>query len=120
MTEIKTYTGGCHCKSVRFEVKAELGSLLACNCSICSKTGALLAFVPAAQFTLVSGEGALTDYQFARKNIHHLFCATCGVRAFGRGTGPDGNEMCAINARCLDDVDVGALPVTNFDGKSLP
>jgi len=56
-----------------------------CNCSICSRTGALLSFVPASAFTLEKGDDSLTDYQFKRKNIHHLFCKVCGVRSFARG-----------------------------------
>ena len=119
MAETRTYAGGCHCGTVRFEVKADLEHVIACNCSICSKKGYLLTFVPAEQFTLVSGGDALADYQFGRKRIHHLFCPACGVQSFGRGAGPDGREMCAVNVRCLEGVDVEALTITPFDGKSL-
>ncbi len=120
MSELNTYTGGCHCGQVRYEVKADLsGAAIVCNCSICSKTGAILAFAPAEQFTLLSGEDVLTDYQFNKKQIHHLFCSACGIRSFGRGTTPDGREMRAINVRCLDGVDIDALKIMKVDGKSL-
>jgi hypothetical protein len=33
MAEKKTYTGGCHCGEVRFEVTADLSSVVSCNCS---------------------------------------------------------------------------------------
>jgi hypothetical protein len=68
---------------------------------------------------LRSGADSLTDYQFNKKIIHHLFCRTCGIGSFARGTGPDGAEMIAINVRCLDGVDLDSLTVTPFDGKSL-
>jgi hypothetical protein len=116
---IETYAGGCHCGKVRYEVKAKLDSLLECNCSICSKTGARLAFVPAAQFKLLAGEDQLTDYQFGKQRIHHLFCKVCGIRSFARGTAPDGGQMAAINVRCLDDADLSAAKITQFDGKSM-
>lgn len=119
MSDEKTYTGGCHCGRVRYEVRADLGQVVSCNCSICSKTGALYAFVPAEQLTLLSGEDALADYQFHKKVLHHLFCTGCGIRSFGRGTAPDGTPMCSINVRCLDDVDLDALNVTRYDGKSV-
>ena len=61
---------------------------MSCNCSICQKRGALLTFVPAAQFKLLSGEDELTDYQFNKKIVHHLFCSHCGVGSFARGNGP--------------------------------
>lgn len=119
MTTAKTYTGSCHCGAVRFEVKMDLKHLVSCNCSICSRSGTLLAFVPVNQFKLHSGEGAQTDYQFGKKRLHHLFCSTCGTRSFAIGKGPDGTEMRAINVRCLEGVDVAALPVQQFDGKSM-
>ena len=69
-----------------------------------------LAFVPEAAFTLVKGQDDLRDYQFNKHNIHHLFCKTCGVASFARGTRRDGAPMIAINVRCLDgfDLDVPA------------
>jgi hypothetical protein len=114
----QTYTGGCHCGAVRFEFTGHLAGVAECNCSHCSKKGFLLAFVPAATFTLISGEDALTEYRFNKKHIAHRFCGTCGVQAFGAGTTPDGAEVRAINVRCVDDVDLDALPVTQVDGKS--
>lgn len=118
MAELKTYTGSCHCGDVRFEVRADLSHVISCNCSICSRAGYLLAFVPAEQFELLAGENAQTDYQFHTKNIHHLFCTRCGVRSFGRGTGPGGKAMYAINVRTLDGVDLDALSVHKVDGRS--
>lgn len=121
MSEAKSYTGGCHCGAVKYQATLDLsaGPLIGCNCSICSKTGTLLAFVPATGFELLSGENELTDYQFGKKSIHHLFCRICGIRSFARGTMPDGTPMAAINVRCLDGVDAESLPVHRFDGRSL-
>ena len=115
-----TYAGGCHCGAVRFRVTTKLETAMTCNCSICSKTGTLLAFAPVAQFELVDGRDALSDYQFGKKRIHHLFCRHCGIRSFSRGVAPDGGEVVAVNVRCLDGVDVGSLALRPFDGKSLP
>src|SRR5690348_4476995 len=120
MSELKTYSGSCHCGKVRYEVDADLSvPVVTCNCSICSRSGTMLAFVPKDQFRLLSGEDALTDYQFNHKRIHHLFCSTCGIKSFSRGVGPNGKEMCAINARCLEGVDPASLQTKPFDGKSL-
>jgi hypothetical protein len=115
----KSYTGGCHCGAVRFEVEADLAQVVQCNCSICTKRGALWSFVQAPRFKLVKGDAVLRDYQFARKHLHHLFCPTCGVGSFSTGKAPDGQDTFAINVRCLDDVDVAKLTPMPFDGKSL-
>jgi hypothetical protein len=39
------YKGSCHCGTVAFEFKAELTCAVRCNCSICSRKGALLCAV---------------------------------------------------------------------------
>jgi hypothetical protein len=119
MSDTKTYSGGCHCGKVRFDVAVDLAHVAVCNCSICSKMGWVLAFVPGEQFTLHSGEGAVTDYQFGKKHIHHLFCATCGINSFSRGKGSDGRDAFSVNVRCLDGVDAASLPAKQYDGKSL-
>jgi hypothetical protein len=119
MADIKTYTGSCHCGSVRFEASTDLKKVIQCNCSICSRAGHLLTFVPPDQFKLLQGEDQLKDYQFHHKRIHHLFCSNCGVRSFGQGTTPGGKQMYAVNVRCLEGVEPSALDVTHFDGKSI-
>jgi hypothetical protein len=119
MGNAKKYSGSCHCGKVRYEITTELGGVVACNCSICSKKAHLLTFVPAEAFTLLSGKDELTDYQFNKMVIHHLFCRTCGIGAYGTGTAPDGKQMYSINVRCLDGVNVDDLKVQHFDGASL-
>lgn len=119
MGELRNVTGGCHCGLVRFEATLDLGSAIACNCSICLKKGLLFAFVPEERFALRAGQEDLTDYQFGRKTIHHAFCSTCGVETFAGGTAPDGTAMVGINVRCIDDVDLASIEFKPFDGRSL-
>ena len=114
-----TYHGGCHCGAVEFTVDMDLQEVLSCNCSICSKKGQLLAFAPADHFKFIKGESNLSDYQFGKKTIHHLFCKTCGIASFGKGAMPDGTPMVAVNVRCLDDVDIFALKINHYDGKNI-
>lgn len=119
MGEPKKYHGSCHCGAVRYEVNLDLEPpVVACNCSMCGRSGTLLSFVPAAEFRLLSGEESLRDYQFHQHKIHHLFCSTCGIKPFARGQLPDGAPMVAVNVRCLEEVDPSKLSVQNFDGKS--
>lgn len=113
------YTGSCHCGAVKYDVDLELGKVISCNCSMCGRSGTLLAFVPPAQFTLRAGEDQLTTYHFNRHMIDHLFCKVCGIKPFARGKKPDGGEMIAVNARCLEGVDVSTLEIQQVDGKSF-
>ncbi len=117
---MKKYTGGCHCGAVRFEVEMEEPTTgMTCNCSHCSKKGFILGFAPAANFTLLSGEEGLTTYHFYKKAIDHLFCKTCGVQAFGRGKGSDGSDTVALNLRCIDDLDISTLTLSEYNGKDI-
>jgi hypothetical protein len=116
----QTYSGGCQCGKVRYEVQLDIGEVIACNCSRCARLGSLLAFAPLGQFKLLSGEGDLTDYEFNKRMIRHKFCSTCGIQSFAIGRNPKtGAELAAINVRCLDDVDAGEFKVRQVDGRSL-
>ncbi len=110
--------GGCHCGSVRYQVELDAeAEALSCNCSMCGRAGTLLQFVPADKFKLEQGEANLTDYQFNKHVIHHLFCKTCGIKAFARGEGPRGPTV-AVNVRTLDNIDPFTIKMKPFDGRS--
>ncbi|WP_394828048.1 GFA family protein [Pendulispora albinea] len=117
MGEMKTYSGSCHCGKIRFEVTADIGKASSCNCSICGRTGWLMTSVLSDAFKVLSGAEAQVDYQFGSKTMHHLFCGTCGVRAFGTYAA-DGQDKIVVNLRCLDGLDIDALEIQKFDGKS--
>lgn len=112
------YQGGCHCGAVRYSAEVDLSNPITCNCSYCSRRGSILAFTPAENFTLEAGADSLTEYRFNTKNIAHLFCSICGMQSFGRATKPDGNEMVAINVRCLEGVEPNTLTTQEYDGRS--
>jgi hypothetical protein len=110
-----SYTGGCHCGAVRFEVTGRIDEVEACNCSICTKTGYLHWEVEPAAFRLLTPEARLCNYQFGTMTSRNLFCERCGVSAFRRSrSSPDHVD---VNVRCLDDVDTESLPVAHFDGR---
>lgn len=112
---MRTYTGGCHCGRVRFEVDTDLSRVVDCNCSICARKGFLHVIVPATAFRLLSGEDALTTYRFNTGTAQHHFCSHCGIASFYvPRSHPDGFD---VNARCLDGVDVSTLHVQPFDGQ---
>ncbi len=114
-----THNGSCHCGTVTFTITGEIEKAVACNCSYCGRKGTLLAFFPESQFTLQSGADNLTEYRFNTKKITHLFCNICGVQGFGKGNAPDGTATVAINVRCLDDINLGTLPIDTFNGKDF-
>jgi hypothetical protein len=48
------YKGSCHCGNIAFEVEGELAQTVSCNCSICSRKGALLWAVPRDKLRLLN------------------------------------------------------------------
>jgi hypothetical protein len=113
------YKGSCHCGQIEFEVEGELTQVADCNCSICSRMGALHWFIPRDQLRLLTPESDLATYTFGKHTVKHHFCPTCGIHPFGEGTDPSGNRKAAVNARCLDGVDLSSLSVMHLDGRSL-
>ena len=113
------YKGSCHCGNVRFEVEGDLHGATACNCSICSRKGSLLWFVPREQLRVLTPAENIATYTFNRHLIQHRFCRTCGIHPYGEGADPKGKRMAAINIRCLEGIDLESVPVQHFDGRSL-
>lgn len=113
------YKGRCHCGKVAFEVEGEINGAMACNCSICSRKGTLMWFVPREKLRLLTTENEISTYTFNKHIIKHRFCPTCGIHPYGEGVGPNGNNMAAINIRCIEGIDLASVPVQNYDGLSL-
>lgn len=111
------HKGSCHCGRVTFEVEGEIKSALACNCSMCSRKGSLLWFVPRDKLRLLSAEDATSTYTFNKHVIQHRFCPVCGIHPYGEAADPKGNRMAAVNIRCLEGVDIEKVPVQHFNGR---
>lgn len=116
--------GSCHCGATRFELASAPESVTACTCSICSKRGGLWAYYAPDEVAFASDD-ARTEYRWGSKLGTHNFCGRCGCTTYGEfpdfSTGePDFDRpRISINARLLDDFDLGQVPVTVLDGRNL-
>ena len=113
------YKGSCHCGRIAFEAEGEITGGLACNCSICQRKGSLLWFVPPAQFRLLTPDSDMGTYTFNKHAIRHHFCPVCGMNPYSEGKGRKGNGVMAVNIRCIEDIDLAAIPVQHYDGRAL-
>ena len=110
--------GSCHCGSVAFEVEGTIDRAILCNCSICQRKGSLLWFVPRERVRLLTPDANASTYTFHKHRIRHRFCPTCGIHPYAEGTDPRGQPTIAVNLRCAEGVDLAAVPVTSYDGRS--
>jgi hypothetical protein len=113
------YRGSCHCGKVALEVEGEIAGAMACNCSICSRKGSLLWFVPRDKMKLLTDEKDVATYKFNKHVINHHFCKNCGMQPYAEGVDPKGHKMAAINLRCIEELELETIPVTQFNGKAL-
>ena len=115
---MQPYKGSCHCGAIGFSFEAEpITRGVRCNCSFCSKRGAMIHLVPGEQFKTEAKEGALGTYQFGRMQAKHYFCRHCGIHAYSETTRRPGQYI--VNLGCVEGVDTFALETTVFDGKHL-
>jgi hypothetical protein len=112
------HTGGCHCGAIRFEVEIDASKGAMCNCSICTKLGAVGAIVKPAAFRLVSGEAEMSTYEWGGRISQRKFCKHCGVYCFAYGhMDVLGGDYVSINLNSLDDFDRGRVKIGYWDGR---
>jgi hypothetical protein len=114
----KTHTGSCHCGAARFEIDLDLqGKATRCNCSICTKTMATGASAKPGDLRVLTPKSELATYTITPVATRY-FCPKCGVHLFGEGDIPEmGGAFVSVNVNALDDVDVGQLQITHWDGR---
>ena len=114
------HAGSCHCGRIAFELEGEVDKAIDCNCSMCRRRGALLAFYPREALRLSTPEADMATYTFNRHALQHHFCPACGIAPFSEGVDPrSGAKTVAVNVRCLPDVDLEQLAITKVDGASV-
>ena len=109
------HRGGCHCREVRFEVRAPKNiEVYHCNCSICQPLAYLHLVVPREQFHLISGNLNLSTYTFNTGIAQHYFCKTCGIKSFYvPRSHPD---QISVNIRCIDLGTINKIKTIPIDG----
>lgn len=108
------YRVSCHCGAVALEVDAELSEVVECNCSICSRSGFLHWYVEPAQVKLLTQKRSMHTYWWRSATGGQHFCPTCGIAVMRIST--EFPPPVSVNARCLEDIDLSALTVRQFDG----
>lgn len=106
---MRTEKGSCHCGAVGFEVDLEDGyeNVRRCNCSICSRKGAIMAAVPLDRLRVTRGADKLSLYQWNTKTARHYFCSICGIYTHHQRRSVP-TEF-GFNLACIEGVDLAAI-----------
>lgn len=114
-----TYQGSCHCGAIRFEVTTDLAAGgTRCNCTMCTKIGALGVIVGPEAVRCLSPETDLSFYEWGGKVARRYFCKHCGIHTFSRGSLAElGGAFAGVNLNTLDGIDPTQLKVAYWDGR---
>jgi hypothetical protein len=104
MADALRYAGACHCGAIRARLStskpaAEL-QVRACQCSFCTRHGAMTVSDPAGRAVFEIERAALVEYQFGTRTGTSLICGRCGMYA-GVILQDGGKVWSAINVRGL-------------------
>lgn len=116
-----TYKATCHCGAVELKVDFPdgLGDLKRCNCSICRRKGAVMAYTAKENLEVVKGADKLSTYSFHTHAAQHYFCSVCGI--YTHHVPRINPDIFGINVGCIEGVDMDALgEVTMNDGINHP
>lgn len=110
--------GSCLCGKVNYEYRGELGPIVFCHCSRCRKAqGSAFATnspVPATNFTLLSGQDVLREYESSAGKFR-VFCGHCGSPVYSRNVAIPGVLRLRIG---LLDSPVAARPTAHIYASS--
>ena len=105
--------GRCHCGAVVLDIVLAGGLTTAhrCDCSLCSRRGAISVSAPLNGVKILQGAENLTVYQFNTNTAKHLFCKTRGIYTHHQRRSKP-NEY-GVNVAILDGInprDLGDVP----------
>ncbi|MBE0578940.1 GFA family protein [Devosia sp.] len=126
----------CHCGATRIELPQPPAHAKECNCSYCSRTGAVWGYYGPGEMHFLSQQDEKTYSASDGMNQHH-FCGQCGMQTWGDspdwasvynndGTPKPGytqgsmptERTYAVNLRLIDELDWSAIAVEKVDGRA--
>ena len=129
-----TLIATCHCGSTRIALPSHPTSAKSCNCTYCSRAGAVWAYYKPGALAFLAQEGEAT-YAPGGMNRHH-FCSKCGMQTWGdspdwasmynadgtpkdgEGSGVPTDRLYAVNLRLVEDIDWSKVAVEELDGRN--
>ena len=113
MGDVRLFGGSCHCGAIRGTLQASKSAaelqVRGCQCSFCTRHGAMTVSDPAGRAVFEIDRSALAKYQFGTRTGTSLICARCGMYA-GVILEDGGKTWSVLNVR--------GLAIPEFEGRA--
>ena len=100
-----THKATCHCGAVELAIDIPHGltGLTRCDCSVCRRKGAVMAYTDLDKLQVVKGVDKLSLYTFNTHTAKHYFCSICGIYTHHqRRSNPN---HYGVNVGCIEGID---------------
>lgn len=105
----------CHCGAVRIDVETAPTEVTSCNCSICRRTGALMAYYSPRQVRFTPSVPPTDTYMWGDNSMAFHRCKTCGCHTHWQAVDPAYDRM-GVNMRLADPKVLANVRIRPFDG----
>jgi len=95
------YTGACHCGKVKWKANFEPEYLVECNCSLCTKLGALWSHADHKLIDVDYSEKDVNTYIQGDRTLKTIFCKHCGCTTHWEAIDVLQNGRMGLNFRML-------------------
>lgn len=115
-------TLSCHCGQVRLELSRRPDHVNACNCTLCSKTGARWGYFDPSEVTVEGATAAYCRADKADPAAQVRFCAGCGSTTHfvltANAMARFGNTLTGVNMQLADERDLAGVELRYPDGRA--
>ena|ERR1700761_76943 len=112
----------CLCGQVRIELPKRPDFINACNCLLCSKTGAHWAYFHPSDVGIAGATKGYRREDKAAPAAEIRFCATCGATTHfvltETAVAQFGNVQMGVNMRLADEADLAGIALRYPDGRA--
>lgn len=105
----------CHCGKVKIRIPNSTETVTSCNCSICTRYGALWAYFEPKSVTVSCNKDALGTYSWADKTIEFKHCKNCGCVTHYTPTKCGNKDKMAVNFRLVPAKILNSAKIRYFD-----
>lgn len=108
----------CHCGDIRITAPTPT-QITRCNCSICHRYQALWGYFSPQDVAISTAHDVEAAYVWGDKELAFIHCQNCGCVTHYRTIGGEGAPRIAVNFCMAEQEQINAVPVREFDGKTL-